>query len=693
MKRTFFKLGNLFRQRRFYQACGVGLSLTAVKSFYNNYFTTFCEEEEVKNVAQNQISEANKADDGELEEFFKKNDIILVNKYTDLSDIIVHHKTQSECLVFLPGCSEESIKIMLKSIQNKRDNKKFKFYAFKPSKHYLNDFLLKREQDKEKDLQERLDGVEFFGINSFGDLRYFSLNQNSQINNWKNFMGRNISQQAYFQRIMNFFHPPKVFSEKDYPQLIQNINELAEEDRLIISYIPEEKVYDANLPKFSTFDLYRQGRIKNISQLETRFRDISYEYIEKNTKFIIIRNPDIAQSLSIGKDDIGEIYILKRTLKQMNNESNWYFQGQEYLYNKIEWDPNNDQDIQLNQNQIIEKLYQRSFNYVNAIHTDHELNNLLQSANENGVNKFLIYYSAEAIEAEYEQKLTKKLISVKKNIQDQDFQIIFTKNPLLLKNYFRIIPDKYTDTVRFLDYSSKSQNLDKRLADWTTLAFYSPNNTHSPIPKEQQIANESSVYQKEAEDALRYKYEGKITRNKLSYFVKQSIQQKVQQYYEFDHQSQKYSSIYLNASNFNKEILQNNSDDISLVYFYKPGCPNCYAMHKALEKFVQDLDNIKENINQYEKGLKEYKSYDDNLINQYNLHNFVNLKNIKVYRYNIYNECKEFPSPSASPLVFLFTKDNRYKPTQTDLLKDRVNISDSEKVSRYLFKKIDLLKI
>ena len=58
---------------------------------------------------------------------------------------------------------------------------------------------------------------------------------------------------------------------------------MKEDERIIISYIPEEKVYEANLPKISMYDLYRQGRIKNVGELEKRFRNLSYEYIEPNT--------------------------------------------------------------------------------------------------------------------------------------------------------------------------------------------------------------------------------------------------------------------------------------------------------------------------------------------------------------------------------------------------------------------------
>lgn len=88
-----------------------------------------------------------------------------------------------------------------------------------------------------------------------------------------------------------------------------------------------------------------------------------------------------------------------------------------------------------------------------------------------------------------------------------------------------------------------------------------------------------------------------------------------------------------------------------------------------------------------------YSRHEDSLINTYRLENYEVFKRVKVYRYNIYNECPDFPSPSAAPLLLIFTQDNRLKPIQADLLKDRVHINESEKVSRYLFKKIELLNL
>lgn len=63
------------------------------------------------------------------------------------------------------------------------------------------------------------------------------------------------------------------------------------------------------------------------------------------------------------------------------------------------------------------------------------------SQKEFGTTKFLVYYSAEVLEKDYEEKVIKKLIAVKKNINDSKFCVIFTKNPVLLKNFFGIIPE------------------------------------------------------------------------------------------------------------------------------------------------------------------------------------------------------------------------------------------------------------
>lgn len=71
------------------------------------------------------------------------------------------------------------------------------------------------------------------------------------------------------------------------------------------------------------------------------------------------------------------------------------------------------------------------------------------------MKKFLLYFSAEALEQEYEDKVIQKLADIRKNVNDKEFTIIFTKNPALLKKFFAVIPDRNTDTVRFLDFSNK----------------------------------------------------------------------------------------------------------------------------------------------------------------------------------------------------------------------------------------------
>lgn len=67
---------------------------------------------------------------------------------------------------------------------------------------------------------------------------------------------------------------------------------------------------------------------------------------------------------------------------------------------------------------------------------------------------------------------------------------------------------------------------------------------------------------------------------------------------------------------------------------------------------------------------------------------------MNVYRYNIYNECLEIPSPSATPLIFIFPRKSPYsssrpRPIKIDLLKDRVDLTDNEKIIKYLLRKIE----
>lgn len=54
----------------------------------------------------------------------------------------------------------------------------------------------------------------------------------------------------------------------------------------------------------------------------------------------------------------------------------------------------------------------------------------------------------------------------------------------------------------------------------------------------------------------------------------------------------------------------------------------------------------------------------------------------------------ELPSPSAAPLIMIFPKksiysSNRPRPIKIDVIKDRVDLTDNEKVIKYLIRKIE----
>lgn len=140
-----------------------------------------------------------------------------------------------------------------------------------------------------------------------------------------------------------------------------------------------------------------------------------------------------------------------------NKESNFMFNNKEYIHNKIEWDPNSDQNQFLSDGEIEKKMYEKASNYVQQFEADTELRAYLMTQQILGIKSILLYYSAEVLDKEYENKIIKKLISVKKNVNDNQFNVIFTKNPQLMKKFFGIIPEKNSDTVRLLDYSKKSE--------------------------------------------------------------------------------------------------------------------------------------------------------------------------------------------------------------------------------------------
>lgn len=81
-------------------------------------------------------------------------------------------------------------------------------------------------------------------------------------------------------RTMNFLNPPREIIESDFRSFVEEIEELSESEHIVITFIPESKVYEANLPPFSGFDEYRKGRVHNIESLERRFREVSYSSVE-----------------------------------------------------------------------------------------------------------------------------------------------------------------------------------------------------------------------------------------------------------------------------------------------------------------------------------------------------------------------------------------------------------------------------
>lgn len=138
-------------------------------------------------------------------------------------------------------------------------------------------------------------------------------------------------------------------------------------------------------------DLYRQRKLKNVKQLEEDFRKLRYDHLSNTTRFFVIRDEALATSLNISRDDIGEVYHLKRGgYMECNSDVNWIFRGKKYIYSKVDTDPNADDPVELNLEMKQQKLYDRDLDYVNEVDSDAELHNLLRMAEDMKISRLLV---------------------------------------------------------------------------------------------------------------------------------------------------------------------------------------------------------------------------------------------------------------------------------------------------------------
>lgn len=113
---------------------------------------------------------------------------------------------------------------------------------------------------------------------------------------------------AKFQR---FVHKPETLNEESYSKTVSS---LMDSDIFIYTYIPEDS-FISNLHKHPDYILKKP----DISQVESAFHELSYEHAHRNSKYGIIRDPNLAAKLGIGRQsslntntDIGDVYYIER---------------------------------------------------------------------------------------------------------------------------------------------------------------------------------------------------------------------------------------------------------------------------------------------------------------------------------------------------------------------------------------------
>ena len=63
---------------------------------------------------------------------------------------------------------------------------------------------------------------------------------------------------------------------------------------MVFTYIPEKANYENDIPKLNKYDQFNKDNVKNTNSLEERFKNLTYDFLNTNSSFYIIRNEKIA---------------------------------------------------------------------------------------------------------------------------------------------------------------------------------------------------------------------------------------------------------------------------------------------------------------------------------------------------------------------------------------------------------------
>jgi len=487
-------------------------------------------------------------------------------------------------------------------------------------------------------------------------------------------------------KLMSFFKSVKVLDKEGMHNFYQCVDKLRENERIIFSYIPEKKDYV--IGSFNNFDDFNKSKIKNLVNLSDRYKKVKNSHLSYTSSFFIIKDPHIAQLMQIGQDDIGEVYIMKKSSLLNNFETNTRINGTRVQINRMDYLEDNQESVKKNpksQEEIIKrKLYENSLDYINYFQTPNELNNIRHLLKQLGINKVFIYYRSN--NDQNFAKILTKLVKVRKDMKRDDFCILATNNLGTLQKEFQMLHDGFTNSFRFIDYSKPvkweaPKDYEIQVINLDTIDKQNNEELTNSDPK---ASSSSNI---EFNSPFRSIFEEKPTRKRIKNYLNKALDGNLEVYYETEPRSLSYYSRNLIGKRFENDVLKNEQD--ILIEFFKPTCPSCSALSVGYEGFAKTILEIQDYINLLEKRSDSDLAPKSPVVDKYKIQNLDKFKNLRVYRYNIYNESEIFPSPAATPLIFLFKNHQKGHPLLIDLVEAKVNLTDSEKVIRYLIRRID----
>lgn len=146
-------------------------------------------------------------------------------------------------------------------------------------------------------------------INNNADLRHFkslikdpSSGQDTKVNN------------TMVENFIAFLSTPKVLTDntKCREVLFKKINNLAADDNIVITYIPNHSDWDEKFETYNTWNTYSKLQKINLNLLTKNFHTLKYNFFDSQFDWYIIKDKELAQEMGFGHMQVGQVKLLNK---------------------------------------------------------------------------------------------------------------------------------------------------------------------------------------------------------------------------------------------------------------------------------------------------------------------------------------------------------------------------------------------